>query len=121
MAKIVFCEDEALIQKLVRTMLRSSPHELFIASNGLEGLEVVERERPDLIFTDVSMPQCNGFDFADTLKSREHLAHIPIVFVTALALRTEVEEGFKHDVVSYLTKPFTASDLFEKIETFCNL
>ena len=54
MAKIVFCEDEERIQKLIRAMLRATSHEVYMASDGIEGLALIERERPDLIFTDVS-------------------------------------------------------------------
>src|ERR1700693_1644522 len=55
MTKIIFCEDEARIQKLILTTLRSSLHEIYIASDGVEGLALIEKERPDLIFTDISM------------------------------------------------------------------
>jgi len=120
MAKIVFCEDEVLIQKLFRVMLRSTNHELHLASDGAQGLELVERVRPDLIFTDISMPVCDGYQFADAVKARPHLAHIPIIFVSAFAQHAEMEEGFRHGGVSYIIKPFSAADLYEKIERFCN-
>lgn len=118
MAKIVFCEDEPTIQKLVRVMLRSTPHELYIASNGYEGLALVERERPDIIFTDISMPVWSGFQLADALQAKPELASIPIIFITALALREDVREGYIHHAVSYLIKPFNMADLHEKIERF---
>lgn len=120
MAKIVFCEDEMLIQKLFRVMLRSTNHQLYLASNGIEGLELVEREHPDLIFTDISMPDCDGYQFADAVKARPHLAHIPIIFVSAFAQKSEMEEGFRHGAASYIVKPFNSADLYEKIDSFCN-
>src|SRR5438270_9767648 len=101
MAKIIFCEDEERIQKLIRIMLRGSLHEIHIASDGIEGLELIESERPDLIFTDVSMPRCDGFQMADIVKARPHLAHIPIIFVTAFAQRIEKEEGYLHNATGY--------------------
>ncbi|HEY5006201.1 MAG TPA: response regulator [Ktedonobacteraceae bacterium] len=120
MARIVFCEDEVLIQKLFRVMLRSTDHEIYLASDGIEGLELVERVRPDLIFTDISMPDCDGYQFADAVKARSYLAHIPIIFVSAFAQQAEMEEGFRHGGVSYIIKPFSSADLYEKIERFCN-
>ena len=119
MAKIIFCEDEEKIQKLIRIILRSTSHEIHIASDGLEGLEFIERERPDLIFTDVSMPRCDGYQLADMVKARPHLAHIPIIFVTAFAQRIEKEEGYRHNATGYLVKPFSPSDLREKIDALC--
>ncbi len=120
MSKIVFCEDEVRIQKVFRIMLRSTEHELYLASDGLEGLEVIERVRPDLIFTDISMPICDGYQLADAVKAQRHLAHIPIIFISAFAQRAEMEEGYRHGGVSYIVKPFSAADLYEKIELFCN-
>jgi CheY-like chemotaxis protein len=120
MSKIVFCEDEVMIQKVFRIMMRSTEHELYLASDGLEGLEVIERVRPDLIFTDISMPICDGYQLADAVKAQPHLAHIPIIFISAFAQRAEMEEGYRHGGVSYIVKPFSAADLYEKIELFCN-
>ncbi len=120
MSKIVFCEDEVRIQKVFRIMLRSTEHELYLASDGLEGLEVIERVRPDLIFTDISMPICDGYQLADAVKAQPHLAHIPNIFISAFAQRAEMEEGYRHGGVSYIVKPFSAADLYEKIELFCN-
>jgi CheY-like chemotaxis protein len=120
MAKIVFCEDEVRIQKLIRAMLRTTLHEVYMASDGVEGLALIEREQPDLIFTDVSMPNCDGFQLADAVKSRPQLAHIPIIFVTAFAQRTEMEEGYRHGAIGYLIKPFSPADLRARIESFAN-
>jgi CheY-like chemotaxis protein len=118
MAKIVFCEDEVRIQKLIRTILRTTSHEVFIASDGVEGFEVIQREHPDLIFTDISMPHWDGFQLASAVKERPELAHIPIVFLTAFAQRAEVDEGYKHGAVSYLIKPFSPAELRDKVEEF---
>ncbi len=120
MAKIVFCEDEIMIQKLLRVILRSANHELYIASDGAEGLELIERVRPDLIFTDIAMPVCSGYELADAVKAQPHLAHIPIIFVSARAQSSELKEGYRHGAVSYIVKPFGAADLHEKIALFCN-
>jgi CheY-like chemotaxis protein len=120
MSKIVFCEDEAMIQKVFRTMLRSTEHELYLASDGIEGLEVIERVYPDLIFTDISMPIYDGYQLADAVKAQPHLAHIPIIFISAFAQRAEVEESYRHGGAGYIVKPFSAVDLHEKIELFCN-
>src|ERR1035438_6088472 len=96
MARIVFCEDEVFLQRLIYLILRSTEHEVYIASDGLEGLALIERERPDLIFTDISMPVWDGFQLADALKAQPHLASIPLIFVTAFAQRVDVEEGTLH-------------------------
>jgi CheY-like chemotaxis protein len=111
MAKIVFCEDEKLLQKLFRILLRSTEHEIYIASDGIEGLAIIKRVHPDLIVTDISMPNCDGFQLADAVKADPHLSAIPIVFVTGFAQKYDMEEAARHGASGYLLKPFTTKDL----------
>src|SRR5215472_15609316 len=111
MAKIVFCEDEKLLQKLFRALLRSTEHEIYIASDGIEGLAIIEHEHPDLIVTDISMPRCDGFQLADAVKANPGLAAIPIVFVTGFAQTYDMEEAARHGARGYLLKPFKTVDL----------
>ena len=118
MAKIVFCEDERLLQKLFSALMRSTEHEVYIASDGLEGLAIIERERPDLIVTDISMPRCDGFQLADAVKVRPSLAAIPIVFVTGFAQQYDMEEATRHGAAGYILKPFKAADLRAAIAAF---
>lgn len=116
MAKIVCCEDSALIQKMIAVALRPTPHELFLAADGAEGLALVERERPDLVLTDVSMPVMGGFELADTLKARPDLADIPVVFLTAGSDAVPTDEAARHGGAAYLIKPFSPGDLRAKID-----
>jgi CheY-like chemotaxis protein len=116
MAKIVCCEDSALIRRMIEFALRPTTHELFVAADGAEGLALVERERPDLVLTDLSMPVMGGFELADTLKARPDLAHIPIVFLTAGSEGSASEEAARHGGAAYLIKPFSPADLRAKID-----
>lgn len=111
MAKIVLCEDEKMLQKLFRGFLRSMDHEVHIVSNGLEAFALIERERPDIILTDISMPGCDGFDLAARVKAKPQLAAIPIVFVTGFAQKADMEEAARYGAVGYLVKPFTGATL----------
>lgn len=120
MAKIVFCEDDRLIRKLIRIALRSTPHEVHIAGDGAEGLELIERERPDVVFTDVSMPELDGIQLVDEIKSRPHLKHIPIILVTASAQRYRADGALHREIADYLNKPFNVEDLLAKIEKFAS-
>ena len=89
---------------------------MFVAADGAEGLALVERERPDLVLTDVSMPVMGGFELADTLKARPDLAHIPIVFLTAGSDSIPSDEAAQHGGAAYLIKPFSPGDLRAKID-----
>ena len=118
MGKIVFCEDDPTIQKLIRVALRATPHQVLIASNGIDGLAVIERERPDLVCTDVAMPGMNGLQLCSTLKTRPDLAHIPVILVSASAQRTQIQEGYENGASDFLAKPFTMTQLREMIDRY---
>ena len=115
MARIVFCEDDPMIQKLVRAALRDSGHDLHLASDGEEGLALIRTLRPDLVFSDVSMPKMDGYQLGDALKASPDTAAIPLVFVTASVQRSQIEEATKHGGESVLPKPFTMAELRSKV------
>ena len=111
MSKVVFCEDDPMIQKLIRAALRGQPHEVHVASSGDEGLELIRRELPDVVFTDVSMPGMDGFQLAGELKADPRTAHIPIVFMTASVQHEVREAAERHGAAHVLMKPFSMADL----------
>jgi CheY-like chemotaxis protein len=115
MATIVFCEDDPMIQKLVRAALRDSGHELHLANDGEEGLALIRRLRPDLVFSDVSMPKLDGYQLGDALRSSPDTAGIPLVFVTASVQRSQVEEAKQHGGRGVLPKPFTMAELRKRV------
>jgi CheY-like chemotaxis protein len=111
MAKLVFCEDEALIRRMIGVMLRDSVHTLSFAADGEEGLALVERERPAALFTDRWMPRLDGFQLCSAVKARPHLAHIPVVLISASLQPDEREAALRHGFAALLQKPFSPADL----------
>ena len=118
MAKLVFCEDDPTIRKLIQVALRSTGHELYVAPNGSEGLTLIEKVLPDIVFSDVSMPEMDGMQLCAVLKDRPNLSHIPIILMTASVQRLQVEEGYRHGARGYLMKPFSMPELRAKIDEY---
>lgn len=116
MARVVFCEDEALIRKLIEVAMRSTIHTIEMTSNGREGLVAIEREAPDLIVTDLAMPEMDGFALADAVHARPPMRHIPILFITASVQKVDVAQFVAHGAAGYLAKPFSPRALREKID-----
>ena len=116
MARIVFCEDEELIRKLIEVAMRSTDHAIEMTVNGREGLAAIERELPELLVTDLAMPEMGGFALADAIHARPALQHIPIMFVTASVQRGDVARFGEHGAAGYLAKPFSPRALREKID-----
>jgi CheY-like chemotaxis protein len=117
-SRVVFCEDDPMIRKLVQTALRSTSHEVHLAENGKLGLDLIKQVRPDVIFSDVSMPEMDGFELADAMRAIPDLAHIPIVFMTASVQREQIDECFRHGAAGHLAKPFTMAELRARVAQF---
>jgi CheY-like chemotaxis protein len=115
MAKIVFCEDDPMIQKLIRAAMRDSGHEIHLAVDGEQGLALVRQVRPDLVFSDVSMPKLDGYQLGDALKASPDTAGIPLVFVTASVQRAQIAEAERHGGAGVLPKPFTMAELRRRV------
>jgi CheY-like chemotaxis protein len=75
----------------------------------------MEKVRPDVVFTDVAMPNMDGFELADAMRARPTLARIPIVFMMVSAQRAQIEECFRHGAAGHLAKPFTVAELRARV------
>jgi CheY-like chemotaxis protein len=117
-SKVVFCEDDPMIRKLVQTALGSTTHEVHMAEDGRKGLALIERLRPDVVFSDVAMPEMDGFELADAMRASPDLAHIPIVFMTASVQRAQIDECVRHGGAGHLAKPFTMAELRTRVAQF---
>ncbi|HLE23694.1 MAG TPA: response regulator [Anaerolineales bacterium] len=116
-AKRVVCiEDEPEMIDLVRLILGRKGFEVIGANGGVEGLEAVRREKPDLVLLDLMMPDMDGWEVYQQIKADEALRHIPVVVVTAKAQSIDKVLGLHiAKVDDYITKPFGPQELLESI------
>jgi len=113
---ILIVENEASNRILIERVLSTRGYHCISASNGQEALDLLEREPVDLILTDLSMPVLDGYQTTQLIRSRPHLANIPIVAVTAYALSDEGEAAKRIGCTEYLTKPFKPRQLLELVD-----
>ena len=118
MSRMLFCEDDLTIHKLIRMALRGSAHEVTMARDGAEGLRLARELRPVAVFTDVAMPVMSGFELADAMRADPDLANIPIIFITASLQRSEVDDALAHGGVRVIGKPFTVAQLRDLVAEF---
>lgn len=117
MSTIVFCEDDAVIQRLIQVATRALPHTVHVVGDGAQGLETIERERPNVVFTDLAMPGADGRQLIQAMRARPDLADIPVVVMTASGLsRGELDDLLQCGAADYLAKPFGPADLRAKLE-----
>lgn len=111
---ILVVEDNTDIATYIGSRLDADFNLLF-AYNGKEGLEIADREIPDLILTDVMMPLMNGYELTQKLQENIATNHIPIIMLTAKSLDEDRLQGLKSGADAYLTKPFSEEELFLRI------
>lgn len=117
-AVILYIEDNPQNMRLVRRMLSGGGYDILNASNGMEGIEVAQRERPDLILVDINLPDIDGIEVMKTIKADSNLAHIPIIALTANAMYGNREEYLEAGCDGYLAKPISRRELLNTVSTF---
>jgi len=114
-ATVLVVEDEPDNRLLIGMVLRGEGYEVVEAEDGVVGLARAREIHPDLVLLDVMMPGLNGFEVHERLQADPELRRIPVVMLTALAQRTEVERAVRHGVQGYVTKPFEPADLLAAV------
>ncbi len=115
--RVLVVEDEPENRLFIGLMLRTEGYEVVEAEDGPAAFEALASQaRPDLILLDVMMPGLNGWQVFERIRDNPSWDAIPVVMLTALAQRADVERAVSLGVDGYLTKPFEPADLVHKIE-----
>ena len=115
MARILVAEDDPNSRKLLDFRLKSVGHEVIFAVDGGEALEMVTKEKPELVLLDVIMPVMNGFQVLRKLKSQEETKNIPVIMLTSKAQEKDIVSGLEVGAVDYVTKPFSFAELNARV------
>ena len=114
--KILVVDDFSTRRRIVKNILRQLNFVNIIESDdGSTALEVLQREKIDLVISDWNMPKMTGLELLKVLKADDALKHIPFLMVTAEAQQENIIEAVKSGVSNYIVKPFTAETLSQKI------
>ena len=113
--QLLIIEDNPDVVIYLKTCL-DGLYQLDVAYNGLIGIDKALKNIPDLIISDVMMPEKDGYEVCDTLKNDERTSHIPIILLTAKAGTTAKIAGLKRGADAYLTKPFNKEELLVRIQ-----
>ena len=116
--RILYVEDNAQNKRLVRKILVSRGYEVLEAEDGLAGVEITKNELPDLVLMDINIPGIDGLEATGILKSTNETQHIPIIALTANAMRGDEERFLAAGCNGYLPKPINMADLLDKVRGF---
>jgi signal transduction histidine kinase/DNA-binding response OmpR family regulator/ligand-binding sensor domain-containing protein len=117
---LLIIEDNQDVVTYIESLLQKD-YQIDIARNGQEGIDKALELIPDIIISDVMMPEKDGFEVCQTLKNDERSSHIPIILLTAKAATEDRIEGLQGGADAYLTKPFNKQELFVRLEKLLEL
>ncbi|MCH9049014.1 MAG: response regulator [Proteobacteria bacterium] len=117
MGKILIVEDNDMNRDMLSRRLERKGHQISIAIDGKQALEIASSEQPELILMDLSLPELDGWEATRRLKADNTTQHIPVIVLTAHALKTDREGAFEAGCDDYDVKPIDFPRLLVKIET----
>jgi CheY-like chemotaxis protein len=118
--RILVVEDNMDTYELVHFILEKNGFETFLAVNGRDGVTAAQKQKPDLILMDMSMPEMDGWTAASLIKRDEKISAIPLVALTAHALPGDRQRAMDAGCDEYITKPMDLGDLVETVQYWVN-
>ena len=110
-AHLLLVDDEPGLREAVQAYLEDSGFTVDVASNAKMGWEMLERRIPDLVISDIMMPQIDGYEFLQQMRDDSRFSKLPVVFLTARGMTKDRIEGYQASVDAYLSKPFDPDEL----------
>lgn len=121
-AKILVIEDNTETLELMVFLLEYRGHSLLCAENGETGIQLIEKERPDLILCDIQIPLIDGYELVRRIKARNSLfKHIPIIAITAFAMIGDREKILLRGFDGYISKPIEVDFFADQIESYLSV
>ncbi|XOB40176.1 MAG: response regulator transcription factor [Candidatus Nealsonbacteria bacterium] len=115
--KILIIEDDKFLRELITRKLTDEGFSIIEAVDGEDGLKKIKESKPDLVLLDLILPSIDGFEVLSKIKADASIASIPIIILSNLGQKEEVEKGLKMGAVDYLIKAhFTPGEIIEKIK-----
>lgn len=120
MSRVVVVEDNAANRKLVRVILEAAGHEVIEAEDAESGIEAVRAHRPDLVLMDVQLPGLDGLEATRRLRADAVTRDIPVVCLTALAMKGDEERILEGGCDGYIPKPIRHRPLLDQLRGYLN-
>ena len=111
--KVLIIEDEPIIQRLVRVVFERDGFDVFLASDGSEGIRLALTNPPHIIILDIMMEGLNGFEVCKMLRANSSLRRTAIIIVSARSFKPDIDKAMELGADSYVVKPFSPQDLLD--------
>ena len=119
MAKtVLIVEDNELNMKLFHDLLDSKGYNILQTKDGMEALKIARSDKPDLILMDIQLPEVSGLEVTKWIKEDDDLRHIPVIAVTAFAMKGDEEKILEGGCEAYIAKPISVANFLSTVEKF---
>jgi two-component system cell cycle response regulator DivK len=115
---VLIVEDNELNMKLFNDLLEAHGYVTVQTRNGMEAIELARLHRPDLILMDIQLPEVSGLEVTKWIKTDEELKHIPVIAITAFAMKGDEEKMRQGGCEAYLSKPISVVKFLETVKSF---
>jgi two-component system, cell cycle response regulator DivK len=115
---VLIVEDNELNMKLFHDLLQANGYETIETRNGIEALDLARKHKPDLILMDIQLPEVSGLEVTKWIKEDEELKSIPVIAVTAFAMKGDEERIREGGCEAYLSKPISVAKFLETVRHF---
>lgn len=116
--RVMIVEDNELNMKLFHDLLEARGYEILQTRDGMEALKMARAEKPDLILMDIQLPEVSGLEVTKWLKEDDDLKAIPVIAVTAFAMKGDEEKIREGGCEAYIAKPISVSHFLATVEKF---
>ena len=114
-SKVLIADDEPNIVISLEFLMKREGHQVLVARDGIQALDTIRREKPDLVLLDVMMPGRSGFEVCQAVRADESLAGVKILMLSAKGRDTDLAKGSALGADAYMTKPFATRELAERV------
>ncbi|GBU17949.1 MULTISPECIES: response regulator [Methylobacterium] len=115
---VLIVEDNELNMKLFNDLLEAHGYATLKTANGVEAIELARAHKPDLILMDIQLPEVSGLDVTRWIKEDENLRHIPVIAITAFAMKGDEERIREGGCEAYLSKPISVAKFLATVRTY---
>ena len=115
MSKVLVVDDSPTMRKMIAALLQQHGMKVSVAQDGAEAQSQFENDQPDLVITDIVMPNMNGYELCRWVKSDDGRKHIPVVLCTSKAEEFDRYWGMKQGADAYIAKPFQPDELIDTV------
>jgi len=114
-SRVLIVDDSMSVRRAVATLLEDHGYEVALARDGLEAVKSMDVSRPDVVLTDLEMPNMNGLELTAHVRSRPELAELPVIMITSRSMDKHRRQAMASGVNTYLTKPYTDQELLQHV------